>query len=140
MLKKKILVRKLKNETFSSLLSWIEKRSCECYITLFLYKQAVLTHSVQVFPHIETSQLICCANQLTGFYMRATLALNGFKQLAFGWQIDKQLSALKPLSLSNNKNYRLKEIKFFHFNKRKIAAKPTIHHYSAVSKAILGQC
>ena len=31
-------------------------------------------------PHIETSQLICCANQanqLTGFYMRATLALNG---------------------------------------------------------------
>ena len=26
---------------------------------------------------IETSQLICCANQLTGFYMRATLALNG---------------------------------------------------------------
>ena len=27
-------------------------------------------------PHIETSQLICCANQLTGFYMRATLVLN----------------------------------------------------------------
>ena len=26
---------------------------------------------------IKTSQLICCANQLTGFYMRATLALNG---------------------------------------------------------------
>ena len=23
-------------------------------------------------PHIETSQLICTANQLTGFYMRAT--------------------------------------------------------------------
>ena len=30
----------------------------------------------QCFPYIETSQLICCANQLTGFYMRATLALN----------------------------------------------------------------
>ena len=28
-------------------------------------------------PHIETSQLICKANQLTGFYMRVTLALNG---------------------------------------------------------------
>ena len=27
--------------------------------------------------HIETSQLICSANQLAGFYMRATLALNG---------------------------------------------------------------
>ena len=26
---------------------------------------------------IETSQLICSSNQLTGFYMRATLALKG---------------------------------------------------------------
>ena len=31
------------------------------------------------------------------------------KQLAFAWQIAKQLSGLKPLSLSNNKNYRLKK-------------------------------
>ena len=30
---------------------------------------------------IETSQLICCANQLTSFYIRATLAFNG---LTFG--------------------------------------------------------
>ena len=30
---------------------------------------------------IETSQLICCANQLTSFYIRATLAFNG---LIFG--------------------------------------------------------
>ena len=28
-------------------------------------------------PHIETSQVICTANQLTSFYMRATLAFNG---------------------------------------------------------------
>ena len=34
----------------------------------------LLSASVSV---IETSQLICCANQLTGFYMRSTLALNG---------------------------------------------------------------
>ena len=27
---------------------------------------------------IETSQLICTANQLTGFYIRATLPFNGF--------------------------------------------------------------
>ena len=27
--------------------------------------------------HIETSELICSANQLTGFYMRVTLAFNG---------------------------------------------------------------
>ena len=31
----------------------------------------------QSCPYIETSQLICCANQLTGFYMTATLAFNG---------------------------------------------------------------
>ena len=31
----------------------------------------------QCCPHIETSQLICFANQLTGFYMRATPAFNG---------------------------------------------------------------
>ena len=31
----------------------------------------------QCCRQIETSQLICCANQLTGFYMRAPLALNG---------------------------------------------------------------
>ena len=31
----------------------------------------------QCCPHIETSQLICTANQLTGFYMRETQALNG---------------------------------------------------------------
>ena len=28
---------------------------------------------------IETNQLVCTANQLTGLYMRATLALNGLK-------------------------------------------------------------
>ena len=31
----------------------------------------------QCCPHIGTSQLICCANQLAGFNMRATLTLNG---------------------------------------------------------------
>ena len=30
----------------------------------------------QSYHHTETSQLICSANQLTGFYMMATLALN----------------------------------------------------------------
>ena len=31
----------------------------------------------QCYLHIETSQLICIANQLTRVYMWATLALNG---------------------------------------------------------------
>ena len=34
----------------------------------------------QFCPNIETSQLICCANRLTGFYMRATLTLNGLNK------------------------------------------------------------
>ena len=32
-----------------------------------------------------------------------------YKQLALKWQIAKQLSGFNLLSLSNNKNYRLKE-------------------------------
>ena len=36
--------------------------------------------------HIETSQLICRANQLTGFYMMATLAFNELILLqSFAW-------------------------------------------------------
>ena len=35
----------------------------------------------QCCPHIETSQLISTANQLTGFYMMATLAFNGLRSL-----------------------------------------------------------
>ena len=30
----------------------------------------------QCCRHIENSQLTCCANQLTGFYVRARLAFN----------------------------------------------------------------
>ena len=32
---------------------------------------------------IETSKLICFANQVTGFYMRVTLALNGLTSKTF---------------------------------------------------------
>ena len=33
-----------------------------------------------VAPHIETSQLICVGNQLIGFYMRVTLAINALME------------------------------------------------------------
>ena len=36
-----------------------------------------------VLPSTETSQLICCANQLTGFYMRARLVLHGLTALHY---------------------------------------------------------
>ena len=41
---------------------------------IFIYKRLVSYQSIkcQYCPN-------CCANQLTGFYMRATLALNGLK-------------------------------------------------------------
>ena len=38
-------------------------------------------NSLNASAHIETSQLICCANQLTGFYMRVTLAFDGSMEL-----------------------------------------------------------
>ena len=33
----------------------------------------------QYLFHIETSQLICHGNQLTGFYMRETLVIKGLR-------------------------------------------------------------
>ena len=33
----------------------------------------------QCFHHIKTSQLICRANQLAGFYMTGTLVVKGLK-------------------------------------------------------------
>ena len=60
-------------------------------------------------------------------------------QLAFGWQIAKQLSGVNPPSLSNNKNFRLKKVVFFLCNKLKIAVKTIIHQNSALSKTLLGK-
>ena len=37
--------------------------------------------NANVALNIETSQLICTANQLSGFYMRATLSFNGLNLL-----------------------------------------------------------
>ena len=52
--------------------------------TEFLSKMFDWPIKCQCCPHKETSQLICIASQLTGFYMRATLALNGLK---LHWQV-----------------------------------------------------
>ena len=51
-----------------------------CYEIMDLFNQ--LSASLAC-PHIEPSQLICTANQLTGFYMRATLAFNGLNYLRY---------------------------------------------------------
>ena len=56
----------------------------------------------QCFPHIKTSHLICTADQLTGFYMRATLSLNVLKSITLYNQIhqfcDNKLQKLKWIS------------------------------------------
>ena len=40
------------------------------------YQSTKLSHKCQCCPHINLSQLIYTANQLTGFYVRAPLAFN----------------------------------------------------------------
>ena len=71
--------------------NWTLTRTCkEMAVILATYH---LFECVQFFKpikcqcchHIETSRLICCANQLTGFYMKATLALNGLKAAYLDW-------------------------------------------------------
>ena len=58
----------------------------------------------QCCPHIKTSQLVCYANQLTGFYMRTTLAFNGLKSNNYG-------DTFKRLSISQSKvqNYKVQK-------------------------------
>ena len=59
--------------------------------------------SASVALIIETSQLICWANQLTGFYMRATLALNGLKEKCIYYVYHKVINFLR--SVNSDKNY-----------------------------------
>ena len=47
----------------------------------FEWEVLVLPFSDQRFHHTETSQLICSANQLTGFYMMGTLVVTGLSSL-----------------------------------------------------------
>ena len=47
-----------------------------CFVTEY-----VLTFNDQWSHHIETSQLICSANQLTGLYMMGTLVVKGLIQM-----------------------------------------------------------
>ena len=45
----------------------------------------VAQNTISINPLSEDNVvLICCANQLTGFYLRATLALKGLTQHQFG--------------------------------------------------------
>ena len=52
-----------------------------------------------MFPYIETSQLICSENQLTGFYMMGTLAVKGLSNL------DNSEAVAQSYSAKNVKNF-----------------------------------
>ena len=71
-------------------------------------------------------------NRLNFFYKKLV-----YKHPALGWQIAKQLSGLSPVSLSNNKNYRKRNIELFVCNKRKLVLKQTMHQNSVVSQSII---
>ena len=56
---------------------------------------------VQVREILKWSEILC---QIHLFYKQLV-----YKQLALGWQIAKDFSGFKSLSLSNNKSYKLKK-------------------------------
>ena len=49
-----------------------------------------------MFPHIETSHLICSVNKLTGIYMGGTFSINGLNKM-FVRQFREKLSAFRSL-------------------------------------------
>ena len=66
----------------------------------------------QCCPHIETSQLICSANHLTGFYMMETLAFNELIQLIQSaiWRFNvtfKNLFISPRISLHGKSTYKV---------------------------------
>ena len=73
-----------KNTFFTEHLRWLFTK-LKAFYQIF-HKLLPLPIKCQCCPYVETSQLICCANELTGFYMRVTLALKGFTEtLNFNW-------------------------------------------------------
>ena len=57
------------------------------------------------FQNLSSSQAKQFRGHCTYFFYKQPV----YKQLALRWQIDKQILGLNLLSLSNNKNYRLKK-------------------------------
>ena len=65
--------------------------------------------------HIETSQLICTANQLTGFYMMPTLAFN---ELILLYKI--KLCQKKVVEKLSFNELKIEKVKFFRQSPTKI--------------------
>ena len=67
--------------TFSLRVSFIGESMHIMYKLFVPVLYLCIISKCQCCPHIETSQLIFRANQLSSFYMSATLALNGLRVL-----------------------------------------------------------
>ena len=69
-----------------------EKRICWFFCKKISVNHMSKPFNDQWFLHIGTSQLICRADQLTGFYMRVTLIVKGLKF----WKIDEKSRRSSP--------------------------------------------
>ena len=78
----------------------------------------------QCCPHVETSQLICTANQLSGFYMRATFAFNGLKIITFGGVLFSTTSDTWMTFSYENRN---SSFSLFRFSQTYVIEKYNIH-------------
>ena len=90
------------------------------------------------YLHIEISQLICCANQLAGFYMRTILALNGFTNV----EISTFVSPSRFDVEIKKKKQIMATAKFLHYTqtqKGKAIAKLIALHTNAVSVILLSR-
>ena len=73
-----------------------EEKSFSCYI--------LLTNQISLSSCLYIVGNWAVFVHLVFFYKQPV-----YKQVALKWQIAKQLSGLKPFSLSNNKTFRLKK-------------------------------
>ena len=110
---------KLLNPTSLTSKRWPKKASCH-FLRLNeeawknLWDSEHVTFKDQYFHHTETSQLICIANQLTGFYMMEWLVVHGLKQLTSDDSINLavfQLLSYFPLARWKRCRYDEKKMK-----------------------------
>ena len=65
-----------------------------------------IKNSLNVKQNLLTGNTLAIFSVKNSFFWNCTFFYKHpvYKQLALGWQIAKQLSGLKPISLNNNKN------------------------------------
>ena len=75
---------------------------------MFTFKKYIYIKKTSTFANLLIEKPGIDLLHLVFFYEQPV-----YKQLALAWKIAKQLSGLNSVSLSNNKNYRLKRNRVF---------------------------